>query len=473
MSALDHDREQMAQMGRAVLAALLAFEQDPAARGPAAGGQDLVARLLEPPPEHGGDLVEALDTLLDAAGQAADTSGPRSFGHVPGSALFTSVLDSLLAAGLNRHAAFAASAPALTALEQGVLRWLAAQCALPPGAGGLFTSGGSLSHLTAVAAARRAVPDRHADRATAYLSRAAHGSLRKALATVGVGRHQVRTVPTDAAGRMDAEALQDAIRADLRCGRRPFLVCGTAGTTDRGAVDPLGPLAEIAQDAGAWFHIDGAYGGAFVLTRRGRRALRGIEHADTVALDGHKSLFTPFGCGVLLARDLALLRRAFADPRATYLRDLATNGALPDRADLGIELTSEFRGLRLWLPLHVHGTEAFVRALDEKLDLARHLHDRLAADPRLLTHRPELSIVTFRLRDGDDGANQRLLHRVSAAGAGSLSSTRIDGRVVLRACVLNVHTHREHVDRFADAVLAALPAARRAALRRPRDIAAA
>jgi aromatic-L-amino-acid decarboxylase len=203
-----------------------------------------------------------------------------------------------------------------------------------------------------------------------------------------------------------------------------------------------------------WFHIDGAYGGYFHLTDRGRARLAGIDRADSLVLDPHKGLFLPHGTGVVLVRSAATLRRAFA-AGGDYLQDVAGGGddgdALPDYAEMGPELTRDFRGLRLWLPLHLHGVGAFRRALDEKLDLAALAYDDLRADDRFeLPWPPDLSTVAFRLAaPATDADNQALLARINASRRVHLSSTKIAGHDVLRLCIIS---HRTHHDRVAEAL---------------------
>jgi aromatic-L-amino-acid decarboxylase len=244
---------------------------------------------------------------------------------------------------------------------------------------------------------------------------------------------------------MNVAAAARQIVADRRAGLRPFLLVGTAGTTDTGAIDPLTELAELARKEELWFHVDGAYGGCFQLTARGRARLAGIEAADTVVLDPHKGLFLPYGTGVLLARNAATLRAAYADD-AHYLQDLDDDRALPDYADLGPELTRDFRGLRLWLPLHLHGVAAFRQALDEKLDLTEYAYRELAGHPVLeVPWPPELSVVVFRLPSGDTD-NQRFLDRINATKRLFLSSTRIEGRFYPRLCILSHRVHATHVE---------------------------
>src|SRR5262249_22845931 len=187
-------------------------------------------------------------------------------------------------------------------------------------------------------------------------------------------------------------------REDRAAGLRPFLIVASAGTTNTGAVDPLPELADIAQREGLWLHVDGAYGGFFVLTERGRRTLAGIERADSITLDPHKGMFLPYGTGCLLARDAETLRRAHSMP-AEYLPTMQHDVERVDFSEITPELSRDYRGLRVWLPLQLHGTRAFREALDEKLDLAAWAHDELTTiDGMEIVAAPQLSLVVFRLR---------------------------------------------------------------------------
>jgi aromatic-L-amino-acid/L-tryptophan decarboxylase len=194
-----------------------------------------------------------------------------------------------------------------------------------------------------------------------------------------------------------------------------------------------------------WFHVDAAYGGFFQLTERGRRRLAGIELADSITLDPHKSLFLPFGTGALLVRERDDLARAFAED-ADYLRDHGGDlDALPDFSSITPELSREWRGLRLWLPLQLHGVAAFRDALDTTLDLTAMAVAHLDADPAIeVIGHPDLSIVTFRVH-GDDRDQDAVLAAVNADGRVRLSSTVIDGRVVLRLAILSHRTTEETV----------------------------
>jgi aromatic-L-amino-acid decarboxylase len=460
---LEPDRAAMTAMAAAAAELVADFVEvlpsAPAVNVDAAGVPALVESLAAPPAEtpSAGGFDDLLATFREAAAAAIETAGPSYMAYVGGGGLYTSALAEFVARGVNRFTGLAAFAPALVAMEESTIRWLAREFGLPGASGGLLTTGGSMATLVAVVAARTEHLDRrghHLDRGTVYVTAHTHQSLAKAARIAGVRPDQVRVVPTTADLRLDPAAAEELIAADRAAGRIPFLLVGTAGTTNTGTVDPLGRLADLARDQGLWFHVDGAYGGFFHLTERGRARLAGIERADSLVLDPHKGLFLPHGTGVVLVREAATLRRAFGSG-GDYLQDV-TDGdgegdALPDYADIGPELTRDFRGLRLWLPLHLHGVGAFRAALDEKLDLAALAYDDLRANARLeLPWPPDLSTVAFRLAPpAGDRQNQDLLARINATRRVHLSSTRIHDRHTLRLCIIS---HRTHHPRLQEAL---------------------
>lgn len=359
------------------------------------------------------------------------------------------MIGAFLAQGLNPFTALAAEAPALVAMEQSVLLWLCREFGLPDTAGGVITTGGSLAGLTALVAARCERLGEQIASGTLYTTAHTHHSLFRAARIAGLPADAVRLVQTGPDLRMDLAAAEAMIRADRAAGWRPFLIIGNAGSTDTGTVDPLAGIADLAARQGMWYHVDAAYGGAFQLTDRGRETLAGIERADSIVVDPHKGFSVPFGIGVLLVARTAPLRAAYA-MSAPYLRDAEPDPQLPDYSALGLELTREFRGLRLWLPLQVHGVDAFRASLNEKLDLARAAYDDLVADPYLdLPWTPDLTTVVFRLRTGD---TRRFLDRIHASSPVRLSATTIAGRDLIRLCVLSHRSHAEHVDQALDAV---------------------
>ncbi|MGP4099004.1 pyridoxal phosphate-dependent decarboxylase family protein [Nonomuraea sp. KM90] len=407
---------------------------------------ELSARVRRPPADGPGDFGDLLETFRQAAGQGVDTSGPGYLAYFPAGGLVSAALAELLAQVVNRFTGVAQTAPALVAMEESVLAWLATRFGLPPGAGGVVTTGASVATLSAVVAARHDRLGAEFGDGTLYATEHTHYSLAKAAHLAGLPAGCVRVVPTTADLRMDPAAAAAMIEADRAAGLRPFLLAGTAGSTSTGTIDPLAGLAALAREQGLWFHVDAAYGGGFQLTERGRALLAGIGDADSLTFDPHKSLFLPYGTGVLLVRDPAALRAAHAGG-GQYLQDLSPVEDLPDYSQLGIELTREYRGLRLWLPLHLHGVRAFADALDEKLDLTTLVYRELSANPRLdVPWPPDLTVLVFRLRDGDDERNRRFLADVNATRRVYLSSTTVGGVFYLRMCVLSFRTGKERVE---------------------------
>ena len=264
----------------------------------------------------------------------------------------------------------------------------------------------------------------------------------------------LRVIPSDDSYRICVDLAARQIRADREAGRQPFCLIGNAGTTNTGAVDDLTRLAELARAERLWFHVDAAYGGCFALTERGKSALAGIEAADTIVLDPHKSLFTPFGTACLLAKNLGLLRKAH-QLHSDYIDGVIDEGdhaAAANFADLSPELSRGMRGLRIWLPIQLLGSDAYRAALDEKLDLARMAAERLANMPGFeLVAAPVLSILAFRatqsgLSVGElDQLNREVLERVNQRGRVHLSATTLGGRFTLRLCVLSLRSHRDDV----------------------------
>jgi len=405
------------------------------------------------PPAAGSPLDDVLAVVDRAAGKGLNTASPGYFAFIPGSGIVTAAVADLIADVLNRYTSFAFAAPGLVALETSVLRWMVDLFGLPAAAGGILTTGASMAAFSAVVTARAARLPADFLTGTLYVTDQAHVSTAKAAMLAGFPASAVRVIPVDAALRMDVDALRAAIAADRAAGLVPFCVVASAGTTNTGTVDPLPAIADVAAAEGLWLHIDAAYGGFFQLTRRGAARLVGLDRADSLVLDAHKGLFLPFGTGALLVRDGALLRRAHAGPEADYLQDIGDRG-LPDFAHDGPELTRDFRGLRMWLPLHLHGVDAFRAALDDKLDLAEYAYDELRVTPGLkVGPAPELSTVVFSCEADEDGAaTAELLRRVNAEQRAFMSSTRIGGRYVGRLSVLNHRTDRARVTEVIDAL---------------------
>ena len=411
------------------------------------GATEFARTLIEPLPARGESYEKLLDFLFDEAIPRSFTAaGPGYLAYVPGGGLFHSAVADLIADAVNRYVGVCAAAPALVQLEANVVRWFCEILGMPPGSGGVLTSGGSLANFTGIVTARKTMLPDDFLRGTLYCSNQIHHSFQKAASLAGFPYANVRELPVDERFRIRIDALEEAIADDRRAGFTPFLIAGSAGTTGTGAVDDLEALARVARREQMWFHVDGAYGALFMLTGRGRAALRGIEQADSVILDPHKTLFLPFGTGAVLVRDARTLRRAHST-HADYMPDMQQEDELVDFCEISPELSRDFRGLRVWLPLKLFGIEPFREQLDEKLDLIHYTVEELRKiDGIEIVAEPQLTITAFRYRD-DDAATRDLLRRITARKRVMLTPTTLpDGRFVIRIAIVSHRTHKDRVD---------------------------
>ena len=269
--------------------------------------------VLEPLPEQGRPFDEILRQLFEQVFPIAlNTTGPGYLAYIPGGGLPDAALADLMSLITNRYPGLWSAAPVVASIEAAVIRWFCDLVGYGPGAGGFFTSGGSLANWSALVAARELRLPEDFRRGVVYTSNQAHHSVDKAAILAGLPRSNLRRVPVDQQLRVRVDCLLDLIRADRAQGYLPLAIVAHAGTTNTGAVDDLQVLADLAAQERIWLHVDAAYGGFFLLTERGRIALHGIELADSVTLDPHKGLFLPYGTGCLLVRERAGLRQVFA-----------------------------------------------------------------------------------------------------------------------------------------------------------------
>ncbi len=411
------------------------------------------SRLRALPIGEGPQPIEALVELFDQAvvhpGILPSHGG--HLGYIPGGGLYVSAIADYLADVTNEYAGVWFAGPGSVEMENLVLEWMGRLMGYPAEAAGNLASGGSVANLIAVVTAREAAGLRARDfhRAVVYATSHAHHCLDKALRVGGLGEAVLRRVPLDARYRMDPVALEGLIAEDRARGLVPWLAVASAGTTDVGAIDPLPAIADVAEREGLWFHVDAAYGGFFALVEECRPALAGMERSDSIVLDPHKGLFLPYGTGAVLVRDAEALLRAHAY-RAHYMQDtVEEERERRSPAALSPELTKHFRGLRVWLPLLVHGLAPFRACLAEKLELARYFYREIGAAGFEVGPEPDLSVVTYRWvpRRGDANAfNKALIDAVHADGRVFLSSTLIDGVFTLRLAVLAFRTHLETID---------------------------
>ena len=417
------------------------------------GGAELSRSLVEGPPEEATPYEDLLDLLFDRVVPTSyNTAGPGYLAYIPGGGLYHAAVADYIADAVNRYAGVWLPAPGLVQLEVNVVRWFCRMVGYPDEAMGFLTTGGSLANWTGLVTARRERLPEDFLRGTIYAGDQVHHAVLKSAVLAGFPAANVRLVPSDERFRVRLDAMAAAIREDREQGMEPFLVVGSAGTTNTGAVDDLEGMADLAAAENLWFHVDAAYGGFFVLTERGRRRLRGLERADSLVLDPHKGMFLPYGTGCLLVRDGAALHRTHHIV-ADYMPQFQADPDLVDFCEISPELSRDWRGLRVWLPLKMHGLGAFRTALDEKLDLtewACHQLERL--DDMEIVARPQLSIVAFRLApagldlEATNRLNRDFLDRINAPRRVFLTATNVGGRFVLRICVLSFRTHRERME---------------------------
>ena len=418
---------------------------EPAWRG--AKRAELEPLLREPAPEEGRPALEVLErAACDILPVASRVDHPRFFAFVPGSATWPGVLADFLCGGFNTFQGTWLSASAPSQIELVVLDWFREWIGYPEGAGGIFTSGGSAASLDAFVAAREAAGA--PERGTVYMSDQSHSALVRAATIVGIRPDRVRKIASDRYYRVDLEELARAVDEDRAAGFVPVAVCANAGATNTGAVDPLPALADYCEREALWLHVDAAYGGFAVLTPIGRELLAGLERADSIAMDAHKWLFQPFEAGCLMVKDVTRLEAAF-EVQPEYLQDTQWGPEHPNFSDRGLQLTRQFRALKVWMSIQTFGLAAFRRAVEKGITLAERAEEYVRDSDFLEIANPaSLGVVCFRYNPRDSGysaerleaLNEQVQARVIETGTAMMSSTRLRGRYSLRFCILNHRT---------------------------------
>jgi aromatic-L-amino-acid decarboxylase len=388
---------------------------------------------------------------------------PGFMGWVHGGGTVVGMLAEMLAAGLNANLGGRDHIP--IEVERQIAEWSRQMFGFPQSAGGLFVTGTSMADFVAVLAARTAKLGKQANRdgvgetgakLRAYTSTSAHGCVARAMEMAGLGTDALHLIQTDSHHKMDIEALRRAIASDHVAGLEPFLVIGSAGTVNVGAIDDLSALADICRDENLWFHIDGAFGALAVLSPQLAPLVAGIERADSIAFDFHKWGQVSYDAGFIIARDQNSLLETFASP-AAYLRretrGLAAGSPWP--CDIGPDLSRGFRALKTWFTLKTYGTEQLGAVIERSCELARYLERRIVEDPRLELLAPvQLNIVCFRYCATDaDRVNASIIVDVQESGVAAPSATTIDGHLAIRAALFNHRTQSEDVDALIDKVL--------------------
>jgi glutamate/tyrosine decarboxylase-like PLP-dependent enzyme len=451
---LELSREQMRAFGYRVIDRIVdhfvSLPDKPVTR--MASRSDLEGRLREPLPERGTDVDRVLDQLeRDVWSKMMHLDHPRFFAFVPSPSNFVSAMADALVAGLNPFAGTWLEASGPAQIELVAVDWLRQLTGFPEAAGGHFVTGGSAANLTALAVARRVNLDDQSERAVVYFSDQTHSSIERALKLLGFSRAQMHKLPADGQFRLPVDELQRAIRNDRAAGKRPFCVVANAGTTNTGAVDPLPLLAELCAREGLWLHVDGAYGAAAVLSQEGRKRLAGLELADSLSIDPHKWLFQPYEIGCVLVRDARFLKQTF-HLLPEYLEDTSRAEDEVNFYERGLQLTRCFRALKMWLSLKVFGAAAFRAAVDRGISLAELAEQALRQSSCWEIVSPaQLGIVAFRFvsegmsDDAINTLNLRLIEKCLQDGFALVSSTILNGRTVLRLCIINPRTTDEDV----------------------------
>jgi aromatic-L-amino-acid decarboxylase len=428
---------------------------------------DLKAQLPAAPPQTGESMAEILrdvDRLIVPA--LTHWSHPSFFAYFATSTSAPGIFGELLSAAFDNKAMLWRTSPASTELEEVTLDWLRQMMGLDAGMTGIIYDTASVSSMHAIAAAREGVELRIREEGMSgradlpllrvYASEQAHSSIDKGIITLGLGQRALRKIPTDAEFRMDVQALAAAIDEDKRAGYLPFCIVATVGTTSTSSIDPVAEIIPIGEEHAMWLHVDAAYAGSAAVVPELQHVLAGCQRADSVVVNPHKWLFTPFDLSVLYCRHLDLLRRAFSlvpEYLRTPEQDKVRSGS-----DYGVQLGRRFRALKLWLIIRYFGHEGLAARIREHCRLAKLFASWIAASPdwELMAPLP-LALVCFRacpeLLNADpatrearlDVLNEAIMHGVNATGKALLSHTKLNDKITLRLSIGNIRTEERHV----------------------------
>ncbi|MCA1576524.1 MAG: amino acid decarboxylase [Acidobacteria bacterium] len=420
---------------------------------------DLKAQLPNAPPEQGEPMERIMadvDRLIVPA--LTHWSHPSFFAYFATSTSAPGIFGELLTAAFDNKAMLWRTSPASTELEEVTLDWLRQMMGLDKGLIGIIYDTASVSSMHAIAAAREGVEKRIREDGMSgrtdlpllrvYVSEQAHSSIEKAVITLGLGQRGLRKIPVDSEFRMDARALATAIEEDIRDGYLPFCIVATVGTTSTSSIDPIREIIPIGEEHAMWLHVDAAYAGSAAIVPELRAILEGCERADSIVVNPHKWLFTPFDLSVLYCRHMDLLKRAFSLV-PEYLRT-PEQEKVRSGSDYGIQLGRRFRALKLWMVIRYFGHEGLAARIREHVRLADLFGSWVEASPdwELLAPHP-LALVCFRACPAGvkdlDALNEAIMHGVNASGRALLSHTRLNDNLTLRLSIGNIRTTEKHV----------------------------
>lgn len=449
---LELNREEMKQLGYQIIDTIVDHFDTQHIKKPVAiaSREEMDDLFFESIPEEPNDAKEVLNFVIENVLPNSNiVSHPKSYSFVPGPSNYISVIADTLATGFNVFSGGWAASPAAAELEIVTMNWLLKLFKFPAKkGGGIFTSGGSMANLTALVTARRQCCGDDFSKAIIYMSDQAHSSNIKAIRVLGFKKEQVRIIPTDIEFKMAINKLKNAIAKDRLEGLQPFCIIASAGTTNTGTVDPLNEIATICKNEKLWFHVDGAYGAAAILSKKGSQLLKGIEKADSLTLDPHKWMYQPYEIGCLLVRNHNWLSDTFSE-KPEYLRDIEGNASEINFYDHGIQLTRRFRALKFYMSLKTFGLNAFKKAVSYNIDLADQVEDLLRKSTNWEVISPAtLAVINFRYNPiGNkftekelDALNQLISKEVVDSKEALLVTTVLQKQVVLRMCLINPRT---------------------------------
>ena len=414
--------------------------------------------FLDPPNEERFKIdgqVSSVDNLMkvydqEVAHRGINAAGPGHLGYIPGGGVFASSVGDFLAAVTNEYAGINYGSPGAAMMENAVIDWMKTIFSFPESSVGTLTSGGSIANMIALTAARDAyqIKGKKIAKSVIYMSAQVHHCVNKALRIIGLEDVIIRSIDLDERHRMIVSELEEKILIDQQNGLNPYLVVGSIGTTDTGAVDPIDEICNIVEKHKLWFHVDAAYGGFFVLAESRKRFFKGVGRIDSICVDPHKSLFLPYGIGAVLMKN----KRAAVQSHlytANYMRDAYADLETLNSADISPELTRHFRGMRIWLPLKLYGVEPFAACLEEKILLLKYMLAELVKRGFQIGPEPDLTVSYFWYPTGDENENafnEALLRRIHSDGRVFFSSTTLDDKFVIRIAILSFRTNLDTVD---------------------------
>lgn len=413
--------------------------------------------LHDPMPEVGEDPAKVLDDICrEMVAQGFHVPSANYFGLMNPTPTYMGVLGEALVAALNPQLATLARSQLASKIELETLRWIGERVGWPGEFSGTFTSGGNEANFSGMALALASrFPDSIEEgvasiggQPVAYASAESHHSLDKSAGLLGIGRKALRRIPVNALTQLDPQALEQAILQDQGAGRKPFCVVATAGTTNSGTVDDLVAISKICRRYDLWLHVDGAYGASAIMSNQHRGLVRGIELADSIAIDPHKWLAVPFAAGIVLTCHPALLERAFSV--ASPYMPKAAGATLPDNARISTQWTRRMNSLKLWMTLRVHGRRGYEELIDRQLKLSQRFASWIRASEGFeLATNPTLPIVTFRLKNvplaGLSEAHVRIVDQVTGDGQRWISETVVNRASVIRVMVISYLSEERHL----------------------------